>query len=169
MATISATEQATSITEINSMPTPGRFPYKKLPSYSRLRPEDVIVWEKFIDANPSLSWEVDYDVKVGLGRETLPELQEKYAKDWRDLTRKRIDVVAWSRDEILLIELKGRAGLSAVGQVLGYSELWVDLHDAGRRVRPVLICLSTDPDTLRVANAAGLVVVQLEVSAQFPA
>lgn len=144
------------------MPTPGRYPYKKLASYPRLRPEDVIVWEKFIRMFPTKPWVIDYDVKVGLGRLPRETLETKYQKDWRDLTRKRIDVVAWATSDIFLIEVKPHAGLSAFGQALGYSELWQDLHDDGRRVHPTIICLSTDPDTARVALAAGVEIISLE-------
>ena len=138
------------------MPTPGRYPYQKLSNYARLRPEDVAVWEKFIDSHPDKPWMMDYDVKVGLGRETMEDLPPELQKDWRDLTRKRIDAVAWAPDAIYIIELKPQATLGAIGQVLGYSELWEDLHNSGRRVHPLILCNSTDPDTKRVAAASGV-------------
>lgn len=138
------------------MPAPGRYPYEKLASYERLRPEDVTVWETFIELFPGKDWEMDYDVKVGLGRRTDKKIQKLYAKDWRDLTRKRIDAVGWGKSDIFLIEIKPRAGLSAIGQILGYSELWVDFHNNNRRVRPTIICHSTDPDTETVAKSAGI-------------
>lgn len=141
------------------MPAPGRYPYKKLAYYPRLRPEDASVWETFIELFPDKKWEMDYDVKVGLGRAPLKELQAKYKKDWRDLTRKRIDAVAWGPDDIFIIELKPRAGLSAIGQVLGYLELWQNLQNNGRTVRPTIICHSTDPDTATVARKAGVEII----------
>ena len=116
--------------------------------------------------NPNKSWMMDYDVKVGLGRLPQEELEEKYKKDWRDLTRKRIDAVAWSENNVFLIELKPRAGLSSIGQIIGYSELWVDLHNNDRRVRPVVIAHLTDPDTMRVAEASGVEIVILEPAAK---
>ena len=144
------------------MPSPGRYPYGKLAKYARLRPEDVTVWERFMRLNPNKEWTMDYDVKVGLGRKPLEELPPELQKDWRDLTRKRIDAVAWSENNVFLIEIKPRAGLSAIGQIIGYSELWIDLHDNDRRVRPVVICHSTDPDTIQVAKAAGIEIVILK-------
>ena len=141
------------------MPSPGRFPYEKLANYPRMRPEDVSVWESFIEIFPSKLWMMDYDVKVGLGRLPQKKLEAKYAKDWRDLTRKRIDAVAWATGDIFLIELKPRAGLSAIGQIIGYSELWQDLHDNDRRIHEMIICHSIDPDTERVAEAAGIEIV----------
>lgn len=125
-----------------------------------------MVWERFIELNPNKKWRMDYDVKVGIGRLPQEELEEKYKKDWRDLTRKRIDAVAWSENNVFLIELKPRAGLSAIGQILGYSELWADLHDNDRRVRKAVICHSSDPDTLRVAEEAGVEIVILEPAAK---
>lgn len=143
------------------MPSPGRYPYAKLPSYHRLRSEDVGVWEAFIDKFPGKLWLMDYDVKVGLGREPLEDIPPELHKDWRDLTRKRIDAVAWGKVNIFIIELKPRASLGAIGQVLGYSELWVNLHDAGRRVRPMIICYSSDHDTNTVAKRSGVEIVEV--------
>ena len=140
------------------MPAPGRFKYKQLGSYARLRSEDVAVWNQFITETPHSEWRVDYDVKVGLGRIPKKELEDKYKKDWRDLTRKRIDVVAWGENHVYIIELKPRASLAAVGQALGYSELWQDLHDEGRRVLPVVLSFYTDPDTDVFAKAAGVAI-----------
>ena len=138
------------------MPSPGRYPYGKLSNYERLRPEDVAVWERFMEKNPGKPWRMDYDVKVGIGRTPLEDLPEEYKKDWTALTRKRIDAVAWGPNEIYIIELKPQASLSALGQLLGYSELWEDMHNSGRRVIPLLLCNSLDPDTARVAQASGI-------------
>lgn len=124
-------------------------------------PEDVAVWEQYIRWHPDQPWEMDYDIKVGIGRTPLEEQPPEIAKMWRDLTRKRIDAVAWAADDIYLIELKPRASLGAVGQVLGYSELWEDLHDSSRRIRPMIVCFDTDPDTNRVAASSGVRIVQV--------
>lgn len=138
------------------MPSPGRYPYGKLSNYERLRPEDVKVWEKYMAANPNKPWRMDYDVKVGLGRTPLEDLSPELQKDWKDLTRKRIDCVAWDAADIYIIEVKPMASLGALGQLLGYSQLWEDFHNSGRRVRPLLVCSSLDPDTARVAQASGI-------------
>lgn len=140
------------------MPAPGRYGYQKMASYPRLRPEDQLVWERFLDLNPNKDWKVDYDVKVGMGRTPLEDLPEQFKKDWKDLTRKRIDVVAWAPNAVYIIEIKPRAGLSAVGQVLGYVGLWEDLHNQGRKIVPMILCFECDPDTLAVAKAANITV-----------
>ena len=136
--------------------TPGRYAYGKLTNYSRLSREDSAIWEEYISRFPNRKWQMDYDVKVGLGRQTLDDIPPKLKKDWYDLTRKRIDAVAWAPDKIFIIELKPKASLSAIGQVLGYSELWEDIHDNSRLVKPMIICRSSDPDTNRVARRAGV-------------
>ncbi len=43
----------------------GRFPFKILAKYPHMKPEDIAVWERFINKNPGYFDTVDYDVHLG--------------------------------------------------------------------------------------------------------
>jgi len=89
--------------------------YKKYLRYAHLGPEDVRIWDKFIETHPDYFQMVAYDVKVGEGREypksELPEIKE----DLVYLSKKRIDVVGFKGEDVFVIEIKPKANLSAVG------------------------------------------------------
>jgi len=106
----------------------GEYPFGKLDYYPHMKPEDVKLWEKFISAFPDM-WETcDYDVLVGDGVVAGDVEKDQYARSFQMLTQKKIDVVVYKGNEIGIIEIKPRAGSTALGQVVGYLELWLKKH-----------------------------------------
>lgn len=103
---------------------PGKFTFDIQTHYPHLKPADVMIWEAFIRGNPTFFDSVDYDVPVGEGAPFLPGEEEPYVSDYRLLTQKKIDVVAYKGNEIWLIEIKPNAGSRALGQILTYEKLF---------------------------------------------
>ena len=134
----------------------GRFPYKILSKYSHLRPEDVVIWERFIKAFPGFYDSVDYDLKVGRPRQYPGKPDDVYRKDLEYLSRKRIDVVGYRGNEIHIIELKPRASFEALGQVIGYTELYLPFRPEGSSVSPVIITDSEIPDIKDLCFKKGI-------------
>ena len=135
---------------------PGRFPYTILPKYSHLRPEDVMIWERFIIKYPKFYDSVDYDLKVGNPRD-YPEVNEdQYKKDLEYLSRKRVDVVGYKGDEIHIIELKPRASFSAIGQVIGYTDLYRPFAPEKSLVSSVIITDEKIPDIKDLCFKRGI-------------
>ena len=124
----------------------GRFPYKLLSKYPHLRPEDVAIWKTFLSTRPDFYDSVDYDLKVGRGRDYSEIPKDEFRADMEYLSKKRIDVVGYKDNEIHIIELKPRAGFSAVGQVLGYAKLFEKTAPKGKRIVPVVITDKEIPD-----------------------
>lgn len=106
----------------------GKFNYEKLHKYPHLLGEDKTIWDHFITLYPDRFTTVDYDIHVGSGIQTLPDLDEKISEHWRNLTRKRIDVIAWKDNLPTIIEVKRRVGLDTLGQILGYKFLYQRQH-----------------------------------------
>ena len=71
----------------------GRFPYKHLAKYPHMQPEDVNVWDFFVETTPDFFETCDYDVTVGEGAKQNPEHPENIQYDGKILTQKKIDVV----------------------------------------------------------------------------
>ena len=126
---------------------PGRFDYEKLAKYPHLRPEDVLIWERFIDKYPEQYLEVDYDVKVGTGRNYSSYPRDLITKDLEYLSKKRIDVVGYTSDEIHIIEVKPSAGPSALGQVISYRDLFEIEVATELLIVPMIITNEEMPDT----------------------
>lgn len=104
----------------------GRLPYIKRIRYPHMIGEDVAIWSRFIDFFPGRFTSVDYDFKVGEGMELQPDWPEYMKRDATALTQKRIDVLAWVDEQPTIIEVKKRVGLSTLGQIIGYSTLFID-------------------------------------------
>ena len=103
----------------------GRFPFQKLPKYPHLRPCDVKIWERFLSAYPNFYQSVDYDLKVGTPRDYKEAPADKIREDLEYLSRKRVDVVGYRDGVIHIIEVKPSAGVSAIGQVECYFDLYL--------------------------------------------
>lgn len=134
----------------------GKFNYELRYKYPHLIGEDKDVWDRFVQKYPNRFDTVDYDVHVGSGIETPEEPESKPAEQWRDLTRKRIDVVAWKGDFATIIEVKKRVGLATLGQVLGYRFLY-RRENPDVSLKPLLIlCSQIDKDDIDVLNNFGI-------------
>lgn len=102
----------------------GNYLYKKLGKYPGMCPEDVVIWERFLEKCPDYYNSVDYNVRVGDGQKSLPGLPPEIERDQKMLTQKRIDVVGYNFGQIDIIEVKPKAGATAIGQVEMYEHLF---------------------------------------------
>lgn len=135
------------------------YPYEKKHWYPHMMPEDVAVWERYIDAFPNAFDSCQYDVAVG----RVPEFVETGTPEdhlsMERLYKKKIDVVAIKDDTISVIELKPQCSMSTIGQVLGYQHLYVRDVNATPIPRAVVICGGAGEDVKEFADAQGVEVV----------
>ena len=103
---------------------PETFPFEKRHWYPHMMPYDVAIWERFIEQFPNAYDYVQYDVKVGSAPKHDTIVNPDTGGDSINLYKKKIDVVAYKGDQIDIIELKPKAGPSALGQVQGYGILY---------------------------------------------
>jgi hypothetical protein len=135
------------------------FPYTKLASYPHMMPFDVAIWERFIEQFPDMYDHVSYDVKVGSIPEFVKNEPDVTHQAQAPLYQRKIDVVGYKADQIDIIEIKPRAGTSALGQVVGYKLLYQ--RDFTPPVEPKAIVLTdhADDDLGHVAASMGVQVV----------
>jgi len=138
---------------------PRRFPFVKQSKYPHLRPEDIAVWETFIDKYPDYFDSVDYDIRVGEGRIYPRALAGPYLTDMKLLTQMRIDVVAYRDDEVFIIELKPTVNTSALGQVFTYYELYKKEYPEVKKIHKMIIASAEMPDVRRVAETTGIIII----------
>ena len=133
-----------------------RSPYTKQSKYSRLRPEDVAIWERFIDKYPAYYESVEYDFKVGSGREYPSHFGEVIKNGATEHSRKRVDVIGYKGNEIHVIEVKPNASGNALGQVVEYTVLFREQYHGTETIVPVILTDITHPDTEHVAMTLGI-------------
>lgn len=130
-----------------------------MPHYPHMLAEDVRVWSAYLRDPLSLISEVWYDVHVG--QAVFPgvgagSLERRVAQG---VTRKRIDVVAAVPGGYWVVEVKPRADMTAFGQVVTYTKLFVEDYRAEGKVTGVIVCDSFDEDVLRECDEVGIVVI----------
>ncbi len=117
----------------------GKYVYGLQSWYPHLKPNDVHLWEKFIRANANFFDTVDYDVAVGEGVVVGDVTADVYAKSFKKLTQKKIDVIGYRKDQVWIVEVKPFAGSSALGQLLSYRILFDDETLEGETVHLMII------------------------------
>ena len=99
------------------MPGKNRF-------YPHLLPDDIELWERFLDAKPHMFSTYDYDVRVGLGRDPGATSPENIRSMSIDLSQRRIDAIGYTDSHLTIIEITLSAGLRAIGQLIAYPHLF---------------------------------------------
>ena len=110
----------------------GRFLFKKLAKYPHMKPADVEIWERFVDARRDVFDRVDYDFHVGDGADFLPTNNDTPDGRENRLYQRKIDVVGYKGNAVTLIEVKPIADMATLGQILTYRDLFVQLQDANQ-------------------------------------
>jgi len=114
--------------------------------YPHLLPREVEIWERFLALYGREFTGFVYDVRVGEGITIRPEWGDEIARMAKLLTQKRIDVVGYKPGEIWIIEVKPHGGLSALGQLTVYEELYRIKYNPTQTIRKALVCETVDPD-----------------------
>lgn len=138
-----------------------KYPFKKLAKYPHLKPADILIWERFLEAHPDAYDSVQYDLGIGL----LPPfstvvLSETGGND-SELYLRKIDVVGFKGGVIDIIEVKPHAGPSAVGQVEHNAFLYKNFVDKTSAPNPVLITDDFRADVLLFATSKGVKIIQV--------
>jgi len=135
---------------------PGKFNYEYRHKYPHLIGEDTEVWNRFILKFPDKFDTVDYDVKVGIGADTEPLLDKSEKSYWSELTKKRVDLIAWNKDIPTIIEVKKRASLFTLGQILGYRILYLKEFPEYKYIKTLIVCSTISQDDMDVLSHYGI-------------
>ena len=112
--------------------------------------DEVLVWDRFLKREGTRVTGCQYDVRLGTGRRPSLNMSSQDRVMWFELTCKRLDVVCRWLDAIWVVEVKERLCMSALGQVLSYTQLWnSELRSMGQAV-PLVVCGQLDDDLVSV-------------------
>lgn len=119
-------------------------------------PEDVPIWDKFLDLHSAEFINVYYDVRLGGVIPTTEQATPEMARMFYQVTAKRIDALAEKKDEIWIVEVAAKPGLRAVGQLQTYLALWFEDPKIKKPVVGVLITMAIDSDLQRALEFYGM-------------
>ena len=99
---------------------------------------------------------INFNVRLGEGVQLGEEYGEETRRDATLLSQKRADIVAIARGVVTIVEVKVRIGLPALGQLIGYRELWRRDHADAGFIRLLAIGRSAVSDVDLVFRAQGV-------------
>lgn len=129
--------------------------------YPHMLPAEVRRWDAFLELHGMPEGVVSYDVHLGVGAPVDPDWPEWMASMVHTLSTHRVDVVIERPDEVVIVEVKGIAGMGAVGQLVGYEALWLRERGLDRPVRLLLVCERMEADMRTVFDFYEIEVVEL--------
>ncbi len=130
-----------------------------MPTYPHMLAEDTEVWSKYLASPLAPIKELWYDVHVGAGIPLPADASDMDKRIAAGISRKRIDVVAAVGGGFWVIEVKPRANMVALGQVITYSRLFVLDYRPQGEVWPVIVCDSADDDLVDQFDELGVAVI----------
>jgi hypothetical protein len=120
--------------------------------------QDAPVLTAFLKENGARYTSVEFDVRIGTGRDPGPDFEDNIRKMGLDLSRRRIDALGYKPSGVDIIEVTNAAGTTTLGQLIAYKQLYIKDHTPA--VTPHLILaartLQTDMHAAFVAAAIEL-------------
>jgi len=129
--------------------------------FPHMLPVEAELWDKFLSIRQPPFEKLEYDVHVGDAPERPPDLPEYLWGMFKSVNQKRIDVVGHDPDVIYVIEVKPRAGLSALGQVLAYKFLYLRDFKPTKPVQMRIVCERKEPNIDEIAEENGVYIWQV--------
>jgi hypothetical protein len=124
--------------------------------FVHLSVEEKAIWLRWLQAGNGKFAPFIYDLRVGDGLQ-MPagsssyDISAAYA-----LTTKRIDVVYKTTTGWMVVEVKRRSGLSAIGQLIGYRDLLMKTPDISGDISMLLVTDSLQPDMAGILEQNGI-------------
>lgn len=126
------------------------------PYYPHMKKHEAEIWDRFMSAMPWRPVTILYDVRLGKGAPLNAEDPDWVRRMVWSLSTKRVDAIVETRRDIYICEIKARAGLSALGQLLGYESLYMEQFRPRKRVHLVLICTAVEEDMATPLGQYGI-------------
>lgn len=114
--------------------------------FVHMGPEDKAIWLRFLLRGGTRFAPFQYDLRVGEGIKMPADASARERHIAQTLTTKRIDVVWMHNGETIICEVKKRAGSTAIGQLILYSDLYRKTFPDMPPPRRVLITDQLEPD-----------------------
>lgn len=136
--------------------TPAQKLQSERQKYPGMLPREIIVLRNWLKLHEAEYDRFDYNMRLGAGFDPGPTFDDNIRKMAQQNTQKRVDAVGYKGDQVTLIEVKDRAGFSAVGQLVGYHALW---RAANPEKNPPLLLMVANriaDDLMPVLLSAGI-------------
>jgi len=124
--------------------------------YPHLKPAEGLLWNAFLNEHAGEYSSFDYDVKVGQGHPTTPEMPAFVRVMIAKLSPKRIDAVGWQGTQPTIFEVTPRGGRTLIGACVLYKYLYAETYPTIAPARCAAVVASVDPDAHRLLASLGV-------------
>ena len=124
--------------------------------FPHMMPEDIPVWERWLTTHVNDWSSVQYDVHVGEGVTLPTDFGEPFLSNAMHLSQKRIDVVLFYTDRVVIIEVKALAGWKSIGQMVGYPLLYAEAFPSNIDIKTLLVTEAFTLDTQHIMDLIGM-------------
>ena len=114
--------------------------------FPHLLPEDRELWQDFLLNNPNFAKRYDYDIKVGEGRDPGPNYPDYIREMALNISKRRIDAIAFDDNSITIIEISVFAGLTQLGQLMAYPCLYKSTTKTKLPIKKLLVTRAIQTD-----------------------
>lgn len=127
-----------------------------MPKFPHMLPGDVSLWLRFLSRYGKYFSRFIYDLHVGEGIPVDPAWPPNIIAAAHALTKKRIDAVGYNNKEVWIFEVKPDAGLSALGQLLGYRDLYLKDYPLTTKLILAIVTDILNPDEKYLFDTHGI-------------
>jgi hypothetical protein len=106
--------------------------------------------------------QIDFNVSLGTGVQLQGDFSQETIDLANQMTKKRADMITWQYGQPAIWEVKIRASLGAVGQLIGYRELFDTTYPGAPEPTLTILARRVDDDTRYVASQQGIDIVLYE-------
>ena len=124
--------------------------------FTHLLPLERPIWARYLASTTEEFLSLTYDLHLGEGAPVDPVWSEGTKAIVAAVSRKRVDVVGETLDSVIIFEVKPRAGMGAMGQLLTYRELYLREHRPTKPLRMVVVCERVEPDVPGIYGQYGI-------------
>ena len=124
--------------------------------YLHMRQAEGDIWTAFLRSTELDFTRVAYDLHLGQGQPVYDYDNEVTRQMKLAVTRKRMDALGETAEDIWIFEIKERLGVGALGQLLAYGDLYDKEYNPSKPVRLAAIARAFQPDIEETYSLYGI-------------
>ncbi len=125
-------------------------------TYPGMLPAEVEIFRRWALRHETEYDRFDFNVRVGRGADPGPTFDDAVRRNAVANSQKRIDAVGYKNGRATIIEVKDRAGASALGELMTYAVLYRLGHPGAIGTLMLLVTNSLQPDMDTVLKFYGI-------------
>jgi len=110
-----------------------------MPRYPHMSPGEEKLWDRYLAWTPYTFLKLTYDLHLGDSAPLDPTWEPWLVNLVLATSRKRVDVIGETSSEVIIFEVKERAGMSALGQLLCYEALYREEYKPTKPIKKAVI------------------------------